>query len=111
MFILPKPIPLQELKEKHNDFYHDMLKIVVDLKQGKIAVNADLHYDLEQLLLEQGSKQEDLWGANLYFENEPFIEYTSLINIRPSQDNFGMEVQDEKIRDQMKALIESLILR
>lgn len=111
MFIFHEPITLQELKDKHNDFFEDMVKIVVDLEKGKIAVNADLHFDLEQMLLEQGSNQGDLWGANIRFKEEPFIEYTSLINIRPSQNNFGMEVQDDKIRANILNLIDKLIIR
>lgn len=109
MIIITQPISLAEIHEKHSDFYEAMVKIVVDLKEKKIAINADLHVDLEQALLEEGSSQGDLWGANLYFEREGWIEYNSMINLRPSQGNFIMDVQDPKLQEQIRELVDSLI--
>ena len=92
---------------------NDLLKIVVDLERQIMAVDAEMHADLEELLLENGSDQKDLWGANLYpGENaDNFIEYTSFINIRPADGNRGMEVTDSDIRKKITDVINKLIQR
>jgi len=87
-----------------------MVKIVVDLERALVAVDAEMHADLEELLLEEGSQQMDLWGANVYFEGPVFLEFTSLINIRPGQGNRSMEVQDPALRAQIEALVRQFIL-
>lgn len=109
MIILDEPISLQIVKKTHNHFFKTMVKVVVDVKKEIIALDAELHADLEQLLLDKGSNQKDLWGANVYFSKPDVIEYTALINIRPGQKNKSMEVQDAKIRDKMKKIIQKLI--
>ncbi len=109
MIVIQKPVELKWIQENHNDFFERMVKIVVDLENKKIALNAELHADLEQSLLEEESAQENLWGANIYFENPLRIEYTSLINIRPGQGNMSMEVQDENIQNAIEALVRDLI--
>ena len=80
-------------------FFGDMVKLVIDLRRQVVAVGGELHADAEQLLLEQGSRQIDLWGANYYPGRgvEGCLEYTALINIRPSQGNPAMEIQDEEL--------------
>ena len=92
-------------------YFGDMVKLVVDLERGVIALGGEFHADAEELLLGQGSEQTDLWGANYYPGRGPeqCIEYTALINIRPSQDNRAMEVQDLAVRAQMRDLIVSLV--
>lgn len=96
----------------HLAHFGDMVKFVVDIEKGVLALGGEMHADCEELLLEQGSKQENLWGANLYpfREGEERIEYTSLINIRPSAGNRGMEIQDESIRRKMREITETLLL-
>ena len=110
MLILKTPLSLQEIQENHNHFYQTMVKIVVDLEEKILALDAEMHADLEQNLLEQGSLQNNLWGANIYFDKPGFIEFNSLINIRPGQGNMSMDVQNENLKAQMKALINELIL-
>lgn len=104
---------LRERLEHHlSATFGDMVKFVVDTETGTLAVGGEMHADCEELLLAQGAKQENLWGANLY----PFragaerIEYTSLINIRPSVGNRGMEIQDETIRRKVREIAEALLL-
>lgn len=109
MIIVETSLPIQAIKENHNDFFNSMVKIVIDIEKELIALNAELHADLEALLLEQGSNQKHLWGANIYFENPYEIEFTSLINIRPAQGNKSMEVQDEKIKQKMLEIVKKLI--
>ena len=89
-----------------------MTKAVVDIENEIIAIDADLHSDLEAALIEAGSHQEDLWGINLYpsKSDEEFIEYTSLINIRPHQNNPSMEIMDVAIKKQIKHIVASLIV-
>ena len=91
--------------------FGDMVKGVVDLQQKIIALGGDLHADCEEILLQQGSIQVNLWGFNIYPKKtkEERIEYTSLINIRPKQGNFQIEVKDDQRRKQIKAVIDSLI--
>ncbi len=78
-------------------YFTDMVKYVVDVRRRVIGIGGELHADAEQLLLEDGSRQDDLWGANYYpgEGSESCIEYTALINIRPAQGNRSMEVADE----------------
>lgn len=92
-------------------FFEDMVKYVVDIERRIAAVGGELHADAEQLLLETGSRQSDLWGANYYpgKGREACIEYTSLINIRPSQGNRSMLVESPAIRERLRELTFSLI--
>jgi len=78
-----------------------LVKCVVDVKQRLIVADAALHSDEELYLLERGSKQEDLWGINLWAESygtEGFVEFDSMINIRPAQNNRSRGVEDPVIR-------------
>lgn len=87
-----------------------MVKAVVDIEQRIIAVGGELHADAEALLLEQGSKQRDLWGINLYPENDTArVEFSSFINIRPSQGNRSMQIQDETIQAKILTLVKERI--
>jgi hypothetical protein len=91
--------------------FHDMVKYVVDVEHGIAAVGGELHADGEALLLERGSRQEDLWGANYYPGRgaEDCIEYTSLINIRPAQGNPSMILTDPELRRRLRDLTRLLI--
>jgi Protein of unknown function (DUF5674) len=92
-------------------FFGDMVKYVVDLERQVAAVGGELHADAEQLLLEAGSRQADLWGANYYpgRGREGCIEFTSLINIRPSQGNPSMEIADASVRERVRQITFALI--
>jgi uncharacterized protein DUF5674 len=87
------------------------VKFVVDVRRRIAAVGGELHADAEQRLLEAGSAQEDLWGANYYPGRgaEECIEYTALINIRPSRGNRSMEIQDTEIREVVREIAHELI--
>ena len=111
MQILRQAISISELKELAQNTFGDMIKCVADVKRGLLAVDADLHADLERLLLEDGSAQENLWGFNLWVEEgEDFIEYDSLINIRSWQGNPSRDVEDPEIRKAIKAIVDKFIL-
>lgn len=88
-----------------------MVKAVVDIENKILAVDAELHSDLEELLLRNGSRQENIWGINIYPSEtgEKFIEYTSLINIRPSQNNASMEIKSDTLRVKIKKIVNDMI--
>ena len=92
-------------------FFGDMIKAVVDVRQGLVGLDAELHADIEQELLSRGSMQADLWGINLYpeMEGEDFIEFDSLINIRPAQGNRSRDVLNPVVREQIIQTVNTLI--
>ena len=89
----------------------DMIKCVADVKQNLLAVDAELHADLESMLLENGSEQDYLWGFNLYPDEtgDDFIEFDSLINIRSWQGNRSRDVEDENVREQIREIVSKYI--
>jgi len=111
MEILKIKITKKELAEKHLNYFETVSKAVVDIAKEIMAVDAELHSDLEALLLEDGSEQEFLWGINLYpfKEKKDFIEFTALINIRPSQKNRSMEIEDSSIREKIVKIVDKLV--
>ena len=112
MKIIKDKIKLEKLKEMAKKTFGDLVKAVVDVEQGIMAVDAELHTDEEALLLENGSEQKNLWGINLYPENfgqKSFIEFDSMINIRPWQDNRSRGVEDEEIQKKIIAVANKLV--
>lgn len=93
--------------------FGDMVKAVVDTDRELIAMDAELHSDLEALLLQNGSKQENLWGINFYPElkGDDFIEFDSMINVRPSQGNKSRGVENPEIRSKIIQLAEKTLRR
>lgn len=87
------------------------MKAVVDLGQSILAIDAEMHVDLEAFLLESGSKQDDLWGINLYpdIPGEDWIEYDSMINLRPRQGNRSRGVENLDLQIQIRELVEKLL--
>lgn len=106
MKIITKTLTLSELKQMALMF-ENMVKAVVDVERDLIAVDAELHSDLEALFLENGSKQRNLWGINLYpeIEGDDFIEFDSMINMRPSQGNRTRGVDKEEIRKKIIEIV------
>lgn len=100
-----------ELAEMAKARFGDMVKAVVDVSRGIMAVSGELHSDEEALLLEDGSQQTHLWGINLYPEEAGanWIEFDSMINVRPSQNNRSRNVEDEKIRDAIRGVVARLV--
>lgn len=111
MVILETRISKASLIELASHIYGDMVKAVVDVDNGILAIDAELHADLERVLLERGCSQESLWGFNLYPEadDEDFIEFDSLINIRPRQGNYGRGVENETVRDIIRSIVNKFI--
>ncbi len=111
--IVRDPIALAELKAIAEAQFGDLVKAVVDIERGVMAVGGELHSDEEALLLEDGSSQRSLWGINLYPEvaGEDWIEFDSMINIRPSQGNRSRGVDDAGTRKTISAIAERLVKR
>ena len=112
MLFVKEEISLDELKKKSEKMYENLVKAVVDISREVMVVDAEFHSDEEELLLEDGSKQENIWGINLYpnnIENEKWIEFDSMINIRPYANNRSRHVEDSKIRDRITAIVNKLV--
>ena len=107
------PLEPRRLADLVATWFEDMVKYVVDVDRGVAAVGGEMHADAEALLLEAGSHQADLWGANYYpgRGEAECIEYTSLINIRPAQGHRSMELQDEPLRARLREITFRLIGR
>ena len=86
----------------------EMVKGVVDVEKGLLAIDAEMHADLEQYLLANGSDQFDLWGINLYFDGD-LVEFDSMINIRPSQGNRSRDVEDAATRQKILAIVDKWV--
>ncbi len=91
--------------------FTDMVKGVVDLRRGVLLLDADMHADQEAVLLAEGSAQADLWGINLYPElpEADWLEFDSMINLRPSAGNRSRGVDDPARRDAIAALVRKLV--
>lgn len=100
MRVVDTTVSMNELRGMAAAMFGDLVKAVVDVDRRLVAVDAELHSDLEALLLDDGSKQRSLWGINLYPEEsgDGFIEFDSMINMRPSQGNRSRGVDDESTR-------------
>ena len=111
MQILRQKITREHLKTLAANTFVDMIKCVADVKQNLLAVDAELHADLESMLLENGSEQDYLWGFNLYPDEtgDDFIEFDSLINIRSWQGNRSRDVEDENVRKQIREIVSKYI--
>jgi len=108
--IVEDEISKEELTEVGKEFFEDMVKAVVDIEKEIMAVGGELHSDSADLLIENGSKIENLWGINIHFNKpkEECIEYNSLINIKPSVGNRSNDIQIPEIRDKIKKIVDRL---
>ncbi|MFH1171557.1 MAG: DUF5674 family protein [bacterium] len=110
MHLIEKQITREQLRELAKERFGDMVKAVVDVEKKIMAVGGELHADEEALLIERGSAQKDLWGINLYpdLSDDQWIEYDSMINIRPSQGNRSRDVEDAAVQERIKAIVQLL---
>ncbi len=109
--IIRKQIPKDKIEKISTETFGNMIKAVVDTEKKIIAIGGDLHSDTENILLEDGSEQKNLWGINLYLQEkgEKRIEFSALINIRPVVGNRSMWIEDENIRIQIEKIVNTLI--
>ena len=113
MKIVDEKLTIDDLKQMAAATFGNLVKAVIDVERELIAVDAELHSDLEAMLLENGSIQTTTWGINLYpdLQGDEFIEFDSLINIRPSQGNRSRGVEDEEMRKKILSIVAKRIIR
>ncbi|MDP2950776.1 MAG: DUF5674 family protein [bacterium] len=111
MEIFKEKITLLELAEMSEKMFGNLVKAVVDLKEEIMVVDADLHADEYTFLIEEGSNPLYLWGVNLYPDKagDDFVEFDSMINIRPNQGNKSRGVDDEETREKIKKIVDKLV--
>jgi hypothetical protein len=105
-------ISVTELQEMAEKMYGTLIKADVDIAKGLLLVDMEMHADGEAYFLEHGSLQNDLWGINLHpdhFGSDGFIEFDSMINIRPRQNNPSRDVLDESIRKQIREIVAGVV--
>jgi len=111
--IIKDPISKKELVDFAKEQFGSLIKVVVDIEQGIMAIGGEMHADEEVMLMEQeSSKREYTWGINLYPEKsgEELIEFDSIINIKPSYGNRSREVENPEIREKIKIIINKLVV-
>jgi hypothetical protein len=110
--IIREPITRSELREVAASQFGDMVKAVVDVARKVMAIGGELHSDEEAALLDDGSRQADLWGINLYPDEsgDDWIEFDSMINVRPSQDNRSRDVEDPALRGSIRRIVKAWII-
>ena len=111
MILVDKSLTKEELRVIATRSFGNLVKAVVDVSKQIMVIDGSLHADEEAELLSTGSKQEDLWGINLYpdLEGENFVEFDSMINLRPGSGNMSRGVDDAKIQDQIGNIVRKLV--
>ncbi len=112
MRIVHDKISNKELSDMAAKMFGNMVKAVVDVEQEIMAVDAEFHVELQAFLLKQGAQQQNLWGIKIYPDNvaeENWIEFSSMINIRPLVGNKSRGVDDPKVRDQIIGIVHKLV--
>ena len=104
MVIITKDSPftndeIQKLKETF-DIY---IKTVIDIEKKVCSAGCDRHFESEKILLEEGTRQSDIWGGGVDLETKT-IDYNSFINIRPADNNTSNEIQDLDVRKKFEDL-------
>ncbi len=110
--IIDQPIKVSDLQDIAKHQFGEMVKFVVDVEKEIIAIGGDLHADEEAVLIEAGSIQNNLWGINYYLDKEAenTLEFDSMINLRPSQNNRSRNVEDAETRKKIGVIINKLVL-
>ena len=111
MKLIEKPISKKDVKEMAVKSFGSFVKAVVDIKKEIMAVDAPLHADEEAHLLSLGSQQENIWGINIYpdFHGPDFVEFDSMINLRPQQENISRGIDNPRIKQSVYAVVQKLI--
>ena len=112
ILVIKESTDAARLKELAAETFGDMVKAVVDIRRHMIALGGELQADEEMALFEHGSQQADLWGINIYpnKQRSEWIEFDSVINIRPRQNNRSRYVEDKATRETITRIVDSLIL-
>ena len=108
LLVISNEATKEELEKMAEDF-EGYIKLVVDVEKGILAGGGERHFDGEQKLLQEGSKQADLWGGGLDLETKE-IDYNSVINLRPNQDNPSRDILSHDIREKFAKIVRDLLL-
>ncbi|MDD5529284.1 MAG: DUF5674 family protein [bacterium] len=113
MKIIKDPVAIDDFRQMALGMFGNMVKAVVDIEQEIMVVDGELHSDEEALLLENGSKQKNLWGINIYPEigGDDWLEFDSMINVRPSQNNRTRGVDNPEIQQKVIKIVNRLVIR
>ena len=113
MKIIKDKITIDELKEMAKKMFGNLVKVVVDVEKEIMVLNGELHSDEQELLIEKGSQPKNLWGINIYPEikDENWIEFDSVINLKPHFGNRTRGVEDPEIKEKIIKIINKLIER
>lgn len=111
MKLIDTTVSKDELKKMSHGFSGGIVKAVVDVKKRIMVIDASMHADEEKELLDMGSRQDDLWGINLYphLGSDDFIEFDSMINVRPRLNNFSRGIEDKNLREKIISIVSKLI--
>lgn len=109
--IVREQMPRGELRRMAKEYFGELVKAVVDVRRGIMAIGGDMHADEEAVLIEEGALQKDLWGVNLYPDQtgEGWLVFDSMINVRPSQGNRSRGVEDEAIQKEIRTIVAQLV--
>lgn len=112
MKIVTDKILLSELREMAKKMFGNLVKAVIDIEKEIMAIDAELHADQEAVLLTRDSKQENLWGINIYPDivGIDMIEFDSMINLRPSHGNHSRGVENPKIQKKIIEIVNKIII-
>lgn len=105
-------ISVKELQDMAQKMFGELVKADIDITRKIVVVDMPMHYEGEAYLLENGSKQNDIWGINLHpadYGGDDFIEFDSMINIRPSQGNPSKDVLDSAIRQKIIDIVNEVV--
>ena len=110
--VIGDPISVEQVRQMAVKSFGDMVKAVVDIRLRLVALGAELHADEEFALLERGAEQVDLWGINIYPDKprSDWVEFDSVINVRPRQNNRSRSVEDASTRQLIVDIVNSLVL-
>ena len=113
MKIVKDKIEISELKEMAENMHGNLVKVMVDIEKEVIALDAPLHSDLMEYLIEEGhSESQNLWGINIYPEKQgdDFIEFDSMMNLKPALGNKTRGIEKEEIREKIKKIINRIVV-
>lgn len=110
--IVKDKITKDELKNLAHEQYGDVIKAVVDVEKEIMGAGGELHIDIQSLLVEkENSHGKDTWGINLYLEKigDDFIEFDSMINLKPNLGNRTRDVENPEIKDKIREIVNKLV--
>ena len=112
MQLVDQPITRSELQKMSERFFGGLVKAVVDVEKEIMVIDAPMHADCEKELLDSGSLQDNLWGINVYpdLEGDDFVEFDSMINVRPRKNNFTRGIDNEELQKKITSIVKKLIL-